>query len=159
VLVMLSQQRLDMDIGNYEFETSETHVHGETETRIRIPLDKLKIGQVIYQVDFYYEDGIQPLEVRGIELTKQVLDPQTGEEFSRPIKAGETHDAYFIELGDGWDTHPYEKYLTKEDAYEAALKEHDDFIKNNQAMIDRWQISVDNAYRRMENIKNKLKEL
>jgi len=148
-----------MDFSNYEFETFETSTYGETEKRIRIPLNKLRIGQKIYQVDFYYEDGIQELEVRGIELSIQVSDPQTGEEFSRPIKAGESYDNYNIELGDEWTTHPYEKYLTKEDAYEAALKEHEDFIKNNQAMIDRWQISVDNAYRRIDTITNKLKDL
>jgi len=148
-----------MDLSNYEFENFDGSTFGEIERRIRIPLNKLSIGQRIYQVDFFYEDGIQEIEVRGIELSINVLDPQTGEEFSRPIKAGEKYDAYFIELGNDWTTHPYEKYLTKEDAYEAALKEHDEFIKNNQAMIDRWQISVDNAYRRMENIKNKLKEI
>jgi len=146
-----------MDFSNYEFETFDTSTHGETERRIRIPLNKLRIGQKIYQVDFYYEDGIQEIEVRGIELSKRVLDPQTGEEFSRPIKAGEKHDDYHIELGEEWTTHPYEKYLTKEDAYEAAIEEHNDFIKNNTAMIDRWQISVDNAYRRIENIRDKLK--
>lgn len=148
-----------MDQSNYEFETLDTPVHGVTETRIKIPLDKLKVGQKIYQVDFFYEDGIQELEVRGISLEKRVLDPQTGEEFTRPIKAGETHDLYSIELGDGWDAHPYEKYLTKQDAYEASLEEHLDFIKNNQAMIDRWNISVDNARRRINNINNKLKNI
>jgi len=148
-----------MNKDNYEFDTLETPVHGVTETRMRIPLDKLYIGQKIYQVDFFYEDGIQELEVRGIELSINVLDPQTGESFSRPIKAGEKYDDYFIELGDGWDTHPYEKYLTKEDALEAALDDHDEFIKTNQAMIDRWQISIDNAHRRIENIKNKLNQM
>lgn len=148
-----------MNKDNYEFDTLDTPVHGVTETRMRIPLDKLHIGQKIYQVDFFYEDGIQELVVRGIELSINVLDPQTGESFSRPIKAGEKHESYFIELGDGWDTHPYEKYLTKEDALEAALEDNLEFIKTNQAMVDRWLLSIDNAHRRMENIENKLNQM
>ena len=145
-----------MDRSNYEFETRDTHIHGQTETRIKIPRDRIALGQKIYQVDFFYEDGVQELEVRGIEDYLIVYDPQTGEEFTRPIKAGEKPDGYDIELGDGWNVHPYEKYLTKEDAYEAALQEHETFIKDNQAMVDRWQANISNAYRRMERIREKL---
>jgi len=148
-----------MNRENYEYETLETNVVGVTETRIKIPRDSIRLGQKIYQVDFFYEDGIQELEVRGIEDYISAHDHQTGEVFTRPIKAGEVPEGYEIELGDGWNTHPYEKYLTKEDAYEAALEDHYDFIKTNQAMIDRRQISVDNTRRRIENIKNKLNNI
>jgi hypothetical protein len=148
-----------MNKDNYIFETLDTDDNGVSKTRIKIPRDSIRIGQKIYHTDFYYPDGIQELEVRGIEDYITISDPQTGELFTRPIKAGEVPDGYEIELGDDWTTHPYEKYLTKEDAYEASLEDHYSFMKDNQAMIDRWQISVDNTSRRIETIKDKLKSI
>ena len=148
-----------MNIDNYVFETFETNTHGVSETRIKIPRDSIRLGQKIYQVDFYYEDGIQEIEIRGIEDYITILDPQTGEEFTRPIKAGEVPEGYMLELGDGWSTHPYEKYLTKEDAYEAALEEHQRFVGDHRGMIARWQNSINNAQRRMSIIEKKLKDL
>jgi len=90
-----------MNREDYDFETFDTKTIGVTETRIKIPRDKIRLGQKIYQVDFYYEDGIQELEVRGVEDYITILDPQTGETFTRPIKAGEVPEGYDIELGDG----------------------------------------------------------
>lgn len=148
-----------MDRSNYEFETFDTSTQGETETRIKIPLEKLFIGQKIYQVDFFYPDGIQELEVRDILLEKKDIDSQTGEEFTRPIKAGEKYDDYSIGLGEDWDTHPYEKYLTKEDAYEASLENHKEFIRHHQQMVDSWQHSINNTHKRMSVIQNKLNAL
>ena len=148
-----------MNRDNYIFETLDTDEMGVTKTRIKIPRDSIRIGQKIYQVDFYYPDGIQELEVRGIEDYITVSDPQTGELFTRPVKAGEKPDGYEIEFGDDWVTHPYEKYLTKEDAYEASIADHYSFLKDNQSMIDRWQISIDNTRRRIQTITDKLKSI
>ena len=141
---------------NYEFEEFESHQHGVTERRIKIPRNSLRLGQRIYQVDFFYPDGIQELVVRDIEDYVIEQDPKTLDDYTRPIKAGETPDGYSIILGDGWSTNPYEKYLTKEDAYHAALKDHEEFIRDNQSMVDNWQRNINNARQRIEIIKNKI---
>ena len=147
-----------MNKEKYEYE--EVEINGcDPEIRIKIPRNKLSLGQKIYLVDFAYKDGIQELEVRGINDYITQIDPQTGEEFCRPVKAGETPEGYMIELGEDWESHPYEKYLTKEDAYEASLEEHQLYIKNTQAMIDRWALSIDSSYKRMENIEKELNKI
>lgn len=146
-----------INIENYEFEEFETGTFGVTERRIKIPRDSLRLGQKIYQIDYYYPDGIQEIVVRGVEDYINIEDPKTGEEYTRPIKAGEKPSGYSIILGDGWSTHPYEKYLTKEDAYYAALESHEEFIRDNQSMVDNWQRNINNARQRIEIIKNKIK--
>ena len=149
-----------MDTSKYDFDLIPVHGSmSETVRRIKIPRETIAIGQTVFQVDFFYEDGIQELVVRGIEDYIEVTDPQTGESFTRPIKAGETPEGYDIELGEDWSTSPYEKYLTKEDAYEASIEEHHSFVKDNQAMVDRWLISIYEAERRLKIMTNKLKEL
>lgn len=142
-----------IDTSKYEFDEPNEHFG----RRIRIPRNSIRIGQKIYQVDFYYPDGIQEVIIRDIEDYIQVEDPQTGEVFARPIKAGENPDGYSIILGEGWSIHPYEKYLTKEDAYHASLADHEEFIRDNQAMVDNWLRNINGARQRIEIIKTKIK--
>jgi len=147
-----------MNKDNYIFEEVDRG-GGVPETMIKIPRDKITIGQKIYQVDFYYDDSVQELEVRGVEDYINCIDPQTGEEFTRPPKAGESSEGYFIILGDDWEVSPYEMYLTRGDAYEAALKVNASFIKDNQTMVDRWLHAIDNAEIRISTIKEAINNI
>ncbi len=147
-----------MDLSNYEIEEDYSVITEEGYgQRIKIPRSRISVGQKIYQLDSFYEEGIQEIEVRGIEEYKVITDPQTGEHFCRPLKEGESLDGYQIVLGDGWSTHPYEKYLTKEDAYEAAIQENLRFIKNTQAMIDSWERNIIRSKKIINNIEEKLR--
>lgn len=147
-----------MNLSEYEIEEDYSIITEEGYgRRIKIPRGKIAVGQKIYQLDSFYEDGVQEIEVRGIEEYKVISDPQTGEHFCRPLKEGESLDGYQIVLGDGWSTHPYEKYLTKEDAYEAAIQENLRFIKNTQAMIDSWERNIIRSKKIINNIEEKLR--
>ena len=144
-----------MDTSKYIFEKTKD----SDKEIIKIPRESIFIGKKIYRIDFYYEDGIQELEVRGIEEYVRSIDPQTGEEHFLDAAPGETPDTYYIILGDGWSVSPYNKYLTKEDCYEASREEHLRYIEENQAMIERLQFSILNAKRRVENIDKLLSKL
>lgn len=132
--------------------------------RPMLPLEKIFIGQKLYQPDFSADDGIEEIVVHDVlmyTIVENEDEVTSGDifcmgEILEITDNLEKCDYHSIVLEEGWETNPYELFLTRHECQEYVLIELNRITLEQEEMIKNGQNAV-TRYKKIS--KNILKEL